>query len=59
MDWHHVAAVRDGSTKGNLYVDGGLENTVVKTFSTDFSSATAELNIGWLSDKPELYLKEI
>jgi hypothetical protein len=48
-EWHHVVAVRDaGQNLNNLYVDGVLEDSVTITYSNDFASSFAELNIGYL-----------
>ena len=47
--WHHVVAVRDGSTTDNIiYVDGVEQGRVNHIYAVGFSSATAALNIGWL-----------
>ncbi len=47
--WHHVVAVRDGTTgQHKIYVDGGEpEGAVSHTYSTGFDASTA-LNIGWI-----------
>ncbi|MCU0574508.1 MAG: GDSL-type esterase/lipase family protein [Syntrophobacteraceae bacterium] len=48
--WHHVVAVRDGSAKKNiLYVDGIEEASVSVTYTADFGSGNALINIGWLN----------
>ena|GEM_PF-1112059 len=48
--WHHVAATRNASSGVlKLYVDGVLRSSATKHFTSDFSSASANLNIGWLS----------
>jgi hypothetical protein len=47
--WHHIVAVRDGSTRKNLlYVDGVLEAYSFIAFGAGFDS-TAGINIGWLN----------
>ena len=48
--WHHVTAVRDGNLgESSIYVDGKLEGSTDITYSSDFASAAASLNIGWLN----------
>ena len=49
--WHHLVFVRNATTGKNLtYVDGNLDGTVDKpSYSDGFGSATAPINIGWLS----------
>jgi uncharacterized repeat protein (TIGR01451 family) len=49
--WHHVVAVRDADNGVNLiYVDGRKDGSTPKlSYSAGFGSATAALNIGWLS----------
>jgi uncharacterized repeat protein (TIGR01451 family) len=49
--WHHVVAVRDADKGMNLiYVDGRKDGSTPKlSYSAGFGSATAALNIGWLS----------
>jgi len=47
--WHHIVAVRDGSTNENrIYVDGTAEASESATYSAGFDSLTAALNIGWI-----------
>jgi hypothetical protein len=47
--WHHIVAVRDGSTNEiRVYVDGMEEGSESATYSAGFESQTAALNIGWL-----------
>jgi hypothetical protein len=49
-NWHHVAATRNGSTNSlKIYVDGVLRGTGAQAFANAFSSSSACLNIGWLS----------
>ena len=44
-NWHHLAAVRDGSTNHTLlYVDGELQADSVRTYTLDFS-ADAQLQV--------------
>ena len=53
-DWHHIVAVRDGSTNDNsIYVDGAVQgSSVIQGFSAGFGSQTATLNIGYLDLAP-------
>ena len=51
--WHHVVAVRDNSTDENIvYVDGVEQGRTDFDYPAGFDSATAALNIGWLSNFP-------
>ena len=48
-EWHHVVAVRDaGQSLNILYVDGVLEDSVAITYTGNFASSFADLNIGYL-----------
>lgn len=48
--WHHLVGVRDGANNINrLYVDGAEVATASHTYTADFGSATAPLNLGWLN----------
>ncbi len=45
--WHHVVATRNGTSGiSNLYVDGTLKASTTQFFTVDFSSSTANLEIG-------------
>jgi hypothetical protein len=52
-EWHHVLAVRDGTTNFNrLYVDGLEEANVSKTYSFSFKADNPlAVNIGYLKGK--------
>ena len=44
--WHHIAGIRDASDNSvKIYVDGNLENSMVKNFSGDFLG-TSQIYIG-------------
>ena len=48
-EWHHVVAVRDAGQSSNiLYVDGVREKSVSITYTGNFASSFADLNIGHL-----------
>ncbi|RKX31994.1 MAG: hypothetical protein DRP71_12640, partial [Verrucomicrobia bacterium] len=48
--WHHVAAVRDGSTGTNyLYVDGVEEGSLAMAYPGGFVADDIPMNIGWLN----------
>jgi hypothetical protein len=48
-DWHQIVAVRNGTSgTTSFYVDGARVATADHNHLADFSSETAELNIGWL-----------
>jgi hypothetical protein len=47
--WHYVVAVRDAGQNLNiLYVDGVFEDSVSITYTGNFASSFADLNIGYL-----------
>ncbi len=47
--WHHIVITRDGTTnETSIYVNGNLDASVTKSYSTGFSSSK-EINIGWLN----------
>jgi hypothetical protein len=61
-EWHHVVAVRDAAQNLNiLYVDGVLEDSVSISYSGNFASSFADLNIGYLltNSKKEYYYEGI
>lgn len=46
--WHHITAVRDGDSGNNLlYVDGVEVGSASHTYTAGFSSATADITLGW------------
>jgi PKD repeat protein len=49
--WHHIAAVRDGTNRENLlYVDGTLDAFAQGiSFRDGFSAPATALNLGWLN----------
>ncbi|MBC2709783.1 MAG: LamG domain-containing protein [Desulfosarcina sp.] len=55
-NWHHVVAVRNGTTDENiLYADGVVQDAAAsQAFSRGFGSGESELNIGWLN-RPTFY----
>jgi len=58
--WHHLVAVRDNDAGGNwLYVDGNDVNSISKTYSADFNSSSATLNLGWLNLSPGYHYEGI
>ena len=47
--WHHIACVRDGSTKKNkIYVDGAPVAEITHTYNADFTQGVP-VNIGYLN----------
>jgi hypothetical protein len=57
-EWHHVALVKDEDSGSLLlYVDGVLNDSATVSYAddTDFKSANANLNIGWLNLGPSFF----
>jgi len=58
--WHHVAVSRNGGSGSlNIYVDGELNASANKFFSTGFSSSTDYINIGGLLNQSTASLQGI